>query len=193
MTTVEWRTVSYLPPNIEVSNEGDVRKILSNSEYELATGSISNGTRMVSVSGKQYAIHRLVADAFIPNPEGLPRVIHKDGNKLNNSISNLERASRSYNVVQSIKQGNSLNHLVKCQETGKVYASIRSASYDTMLQQELIAWAIESGTTICGLTFCKDVKVESDTEVVYYSLDDIKQAASKASDVKKMMKMLSKC
>lgn len=47
---------------------------------------------------KQYKIHRLVATAFIPNPYGYNEVNHKDENKGNNKMDNLEWCSRSYNV-----------------------------------------------------------------------------------------------
>ena len=50
-------------------------------------------------------IHRLVANAFLPNKNNLEQVNHKDGNKLNNNISNLEWCSRSDNMKHAIKIG----------------------------------------------------------------------------------------
>ena len=47
---------------------------------------------------KTYSIHRLVAEAYIPNPEGLPQVNHKDECKTNNCINNLEWCDGVYNV-----------------------------------------------------------------------------------------------
>ena len=47
---------------------------------------------------KLYSIHRLVAQAFIPNPDGLPQVNHKDENKKNNCVSNLEWCTALYNT-----------------------------------------------------------------------------------------------
>lgn len=46
---------------------------------------------------KNYKIHRLVADAYLPNPENLPQVNHKDENKANNCLQNLEWCDASYN------------------------------------------------------------------------------------------------
>ena len=45
----------------------------------------------------KWRIHRLVAETFIPNPDNLPEVNHKDENKLNNEASNLEWCTHKYN------------------------------------------------------------------------------------------------
>lgn len=46
---------------------------------------------------KQYKIHRLIAMAYIPNPENLPQINHKDENKTNNCLQNLEWCNAKYN------------------------------------------------------------------------------------------------
>lgn len=54
---------------------------------------------------KYFLRHRLVAETFIPNPDDLPEVNHKDGNKENNSVQNLEWVTHKENVHHSIKTG----------------------------------------------------------------------------------------
>ena len=55
--------------------------------------------------GKHAYIHRLVAEAFIPNPSGLKEVNHLDGNRQNNHLSNLEWVSRTGNAQHAIATG----------------------------------------------------------------------------------------
>lgn len=50
-------------------------------------------------------VHRLVAEAFIPNPGGLPQIDHKDGNKNNNSVSNLEWVTCEENYRRALNMG----------------------------------------------------------------------------------------
>lgn len=54
-------------------------------------------------SRKGFYIHRLVAELFIPNPENLPTVNHKDGNKSNNTVNNLEWCTYSDNLTHSYR------------------------------------------------------------------------------------------
>lgn len=61
----------------------------------------------LSKKGKTYyfRVHRLVATIFIPNPNNLPQVNHKDGNKMNNNLDNLEWCTCSYNIKHGYSIG----------------------------------------------------------------------------------------
>lgn len=59
----------------------------------------------VNGSHKTYLVHRLIAEAFIPNPENLPQVNHKDGNRSNNHFENLEWVNASDNQNHAYSMG----------------------------------------------------------------------------------------
>jgi hypothetical protein len=77
-------------------------------------GYIDVGLRFVDANGnrkkRMYEVHRLVAQYFIPNHDKLPQVNHKDGNKLNNHVSNLEWCTARYNVKHRVDNGDSYVH-----------------------------------------------------------------------------------
>lgn len=86
---------------------------------------------VVSVDNKRKSIlvHRLVALAFIPNPDNLPCVNHKDGNKHNNNVSNLEWCTRSHNTQHALINGLlGTNKHVLCVETGDTFISESEAA-----------------------------------------------------------------
>lgn len=60
------------------------------------------GYRRVRLQGKTFKVHRLVAEAFVPNPDRLPYVLHKDGNRENNHYANLEWSARQSNHPRCI-------------------------------------------------------------------------------------------
>lgn len=59
-------------------------------------------------------VHRLVAQTFIPNPDNLPQVNHKDCNPQNNSVSNLEWCTPEYNIEYREKYGKSSAEVLGC-------------------------------------------------------------------------------
>lgn len=95
----EWRAVKGFEGLYEVSNTGRVRSIRSNKV--ICQGATKNGYLKCNLSKggivvSQY-IHKLVADAFLPNPNGYPCMNHKDENKCNNHVDNLEWCTHRYN------------------------------------------------------------------------------------------------
>ena len=99
-----WKEISYELIKINgylVSNYG---RIKFNGKIKQLNKN-SSGYVHVGVSGKACKIHRLVAFTFLPNPENKELVNHKDGNKTNNKLSNLEWATSLENNIHKIYSG----------------------------------------------------------------------------------------
>lgn len=94
----EWRPIEGYEGLYEVSNTGFVRRV---SDLMVLKFSDLKGYCRVRLrkdgKRKMYLVHRLVAQAFIPNPLNLPQVNHIDENKKNNNIDNLEWCDQIYN------------------------------------------------------------------------------------------------
>lgn len=125
------RTVKNFP-NYSIDTAGNV----INKKGQLLKHEVcKNGYHRVSLSNddikhKHCSIHRLVADAYIPNPNNLPQVNHKDLNRGNNNVDNLEWCTPLYNLEHAgviNKASIAKLHKVKCKETGEVFNSIREA------------------------------------------------------------------
>ena len=123
----EWRPIKEFDGIYEVSSLGRVRSIgryarIANGNYRYAKGKIKkigkypNGYSMVNftVNGTHITrlVHRLVAQAFIPNPDNLPQVNHKDEDITNNSADNLEWCTPEYNANYGTRN-------LRCYESNK--------------------------------------------------------------------------
>lgn len=85
-----------------ISNYGRVK----NHKGRITKGhNHESGYLWVSIAPKQYLLHRLVAKVFIPNPESKEQVNHKDGNKKNTHVNNLEWCSNVENQIHKVNTG----------------------------------------------------------------------------------------
>ena len=141
-----WKNIDDYNGDYQVSNYGNIRsfkrckagKLMSPAVLD--TGYVIVGIRKNGHKDFHY-IHRLVAQAFIDNPDNKPEVNHIGGNKANNSVDNLEWSTSTENkrhaidtglrdeVAQKISKANSKQ--VKCITTGSIYDSLIEAENQT--------------------------------------------------------------
>lgn len=91
---------------------------------------------------KQFLVHRIVAEAFLPNLQNLPQINHKDENKKNNCANNLEWCDTKYNINYGKHNENvAKSHCKKvyCVELGKVFESAKQAAMQLNLSDSNIA------------------------------------------------------
>lgn len=113
---MRWKQIEGYEGLYDVSDSGIIKslgRITINGKHlinkTINGGCYPNGYKFVCLrkneNNKNHMIHRLVAKAFIPNPNNLPCVNHKDGNKQNNNVSNLEWCTCSENLKHALRTG----------------------------------------------------------------------------------------
>lgn len=125
-STEEWKPVVGFENTYEVSNTGKVRNKKNGYELAMFQNRFGYITVCLNKNGKvlQQKIHRLVANAFLPNTENKPQVNHKNGNKADNTMGNLEWVDQSENMRHAVTNGMRNTHKVMIVETGQVFPSI---------------------------------------------------------------------
>ena len=94
----EWKEIEWADSNYFISSKGRVLS-LCNNKPRVLKAFMCNGYLCVSICGHDRRINRLVANAFIPKPEGKPIAHHKNHDKTKNTVANLAWATHSENTT----------------------------------------------------------------------------------------------
>lgn len=145
-----WKPLDEFP-QYSVSNIGRIKN--NKTGYVLVGGYDRDKYRQVTITcnGKQYnrRVCRLVAIAFVPNPNNLPQVNHKDENKENDLWTNLEWCTAEYNVNYG-SRNDKTRKKVRCVETNIIYSGFRTAERLLGIPHSNIGKAIKRGTKAGG-------------------------------------------
>lgn len=128
----------------QVSDNGEVKSLVKIhpcnkcSKERVLKQHLHNGYKRVMIyregKGEWKAVHRLVAEAFIPNPNNYPCVNHKDEDKTNNHVSNLEWCTYKYNMnygTRNKRIADKQSKPIICVETGVRYNSLSEVTKKT--------------------------------------------------------------
>ena len=166
-----WKPIKGYEGYYEVSDDGHVRSLdrhvknfgnyirqLTGKEMKLTLG--RNGYYVVNLrkerTTKVYTVHTLVAQAYLENPYNYPTVNHKDGNKLNNTVDNLEWVSYGENNIHALKnnlrkpRGVSITQYDYSFNKIATFRSVTDASRKTGISRESISLCVNHYTHSAG-------------------------------------------
>lgn len=129
-----WKEIQGFEGQYAVSDKGNVKNLKNGRIF---TGNYNGlGYKQVTLKGKKHLIHRLTALAFIPNPNNLPCINHKNERKDDNNVSNLEWCTASENQRHSAHQKSCrINQLTLDGKLVKVWQSSKQIERETGYSQ----------------------------------------------------------
>ena len=127
-----WHDIEGYEGLYQISNKGRVKRLLGPSERILRPWDNGYGYMIIGLfkngMHKRIRVHRLVAIAFVPNPHNLPEVNHKDENKKNNCVENLEWCDRVYNVNYGTRNERASRKILQYSKSGDFIIEWKSAA-----------------------------------------------------------------
>ena len=138
-----WKPVVGFEKNYKVSNLGRIYSVKNNKIMAFYDHHGYCRLKLYDKKHKDLAVHRIVAFAFIPNPNNLPFINHIDLNPKNNRVDNLEWCTAKYNSVYSNTKP--VAQYTKKGELVAIYISAAEASIQTGIDSASI------GCVVCGI------------------------------------------
>ena len=156
-----WRNIKDYEGLYQVSSWGRIKRVTTGRILKTILG--KDGYLQINLCKngiqKRYKVHRLVAQAFIPNPQNKPQVNHIDEDKENNYVENLEWVTNQENMLHNELYKRCVEHAkipVICLETNERFESITQLSKHLKLGVSTVSEKIKYRRQINGLHYVKE-------------------------------------